>query len=166
MSEFKLKVSNRIKKIVEQILPNQDLWDLCCDHGYVGKLYLTQNPTSKVYFVDQVSEIIKSLKDSKDFEQHNVDFKCCDIMDLVNELTGTVVLTGVGQYKISSFLQKLVYSDHKIVRLIVGPQQPLDFETQYSQILNAKFLFKDKIVLTEKRRTRLLYVYDCLPDRF
>ncbi len=53
------KLSTRIRTIVDLVNDDAELvWDICCDHGHIGKALL---PKYSVHFVDQIPSIIKKL---------------------------------------------------------------------------------------------------------
>lgn len=58
------RISHRLKTIID-LVPDESevIWDICCDHGIVGKHFL---PNRKIIFNDQVPSIIKTLKNSFD----------------------------------------------------------------------------------------------------
>ena len=57
-----LNLSQRIQSIVKLVpKETQELWDICCDHGIIGKQFLNRE-LKHIYFLDQVPSIIKNLR--------------------------------------------------------------------------------------------------------
>lgn len=56
------RLTPRMKCFIEHALKEQPLWDICCDHGYVGIKALESSEFSEVHFVDQVPHIMERLK--------------------------------------------------------------------------------------------------------
>ncbi|MBT4793247.1 MAG: hypothetical protein HON90_16865 [Halobacteriovoraceae bacterium] len=57
------KISKRILAISNLVPQGCDVvWDICCDHGLIGREVLSSRLKSKVIFIDQVHSIIVKLK--------------------------------------------------------------------------------------------------------
>lgn len=51
-------LSNRLKLIFDQLLPGHAVWDICCDHGYLGShAYRQSQDIISVNEKDRVREI-------------------------------------------------------------------------------------------------------------
>ena len=56
------RLSARLNTVYENLIPHLDVWDFCCDHGYLGTAaYLSKNFKS-VYYVDPVNSIMQELE--------------------------------------------------------------------------------------------------------
>lgn len=54
----------RLKKIIDILEPHPMFWDVCCDHGYLGRQVLLKGLAQEVHFVDCAAEIIQKLEES------------------------------------------------------------------------------------------------------
>jgi tRNA (adenine22-N1)-methyltransferase len=123
-----LKLSPRMQCIYEHLLPGKPVWDLCCDHGYVGLQALQSGEFPCVHFVDQVPHIIEKLQHTvlRDYaaDSARAEFFAGAAENLSVPMHGTVVISGVGAHAILRILQALknanvLWAD----RLILGPQR-------------------------------------------
>ncbi len=56
------RIGRRIRQLLAQIPSGYDwVWDLCCDHGYLGLELLAQQPKQRVGFVDQLPQVMRPL---------------------------------------------------------------------------------------------------------
>jgi tRNA (adenine22-N1)-methyltransferase len=98
-----------------------EVWDCCCDHGYLGTHILANKLCSQVHFVDQVAHLIEGLRPRlKEYPADRYQTLIADASELrfVAERRHLIIIAGVG-------------GEHSvdIVRAIVAnhPQQTLDF---------------------------------------
>jgi tRNA (adenine22-N1)-methyltransferase len=166
--------SRRLNIVLENLNPRQDVWDFCCDHGYLGTEAYQSQKFCDIYFVDQVESIISKLKarfqmfaylensNSKAF------FMCEPAQSLKQPVTGTVCITGVGGLMIYEILKQLgqakfLHAD----RIILGPHR--DNEKLIKLIEADPYLkpyqLQNKIQTIEKDRTRWIYIYDRVVDK-
>ena len=57
-----IRLSKRLTAVYENLIPNEDVWDICCDHGYLGAAAYKSTRFSNIYFVDRVPATIEKLK--------------------------------------------------------------------------------------------------------
>ncbi len=163
------RLSRRLEIVFNHLNPRQDVWDFCCDHGYLGgAAYKSQN-FPKIYFVDQVESIIENLKarfNKFAFDQKNQSqayFLCQSGESISQIITGTICVTGVGGLTIYEILSKLASARNlKANRLILGPHRDDDKLLKLisdNQNLNTYFLFKTETVV-EDGRNRHIYIFD------
>jgi tRNA (adenine22-N1)-methyltransferase len=144
----------RLKTIYDSLLANEDIWDVCCDHGQIGLKALEANLFGKVHFVDQVPHIIDTLpKDSG-----KAHYYAQPAEELSENIQGTAVIAGVGAYTILSIVQ--AWEAKGILgarRLILAPQRDPDLIA-----LQARPGYKlSRIELIEERgRDRFILIYD------
>lgn len=161
-------LSNRLKLIFDQLLPGEAVWDLCCDHGYLGLHAYQSQLFPEVTFVDQVPEIIARLEErfQRDIIQsHNLTnsrFMALSGEDLNLELIGNVVISGVGSYTIFQILRSLHTKNLlQAQRLILCPQNDVVKIDEIKKLPG--FLYRqsqDIISVNEKDRVREIYVLD------
>lgn len=123
------KLSPRMQLIYDQLLPGKPVWDLCCDHGYMGLNAYESGDFPAVYFVDQVGPIVQQLKER--FKEKHLDPKSTIQTFFLSEsaenlqihLEGNVVIAGVGSFTIIKILRVLFTKGFlKAERLILCPQ--------------------------------------------
>lgn len=161
-------LSNRLKQIFDQLLPDYAVWDLCCDHGYLGLHSYQSQHFPEVNFVDQVPEIIVRLEER--FHREIIQttnptvsrFIASPSEELTLELTGNVVISGVGSYTIFHILKSLQAKNLlKAKRLILCPQNDVVKIDEIKKLPG--FLYRqsqDIISVTEKDRVREIFVLD------
>ncbi len=163
------RLSQRLEIVFNHLNPRQDVWDFCCDHGYLGgAAYKSQN-FSNIYFVDQVDTIIQNLKVRfnkfviSDNNPSQVYFLCQSAESLNHEINGTVSITGVGGLTIYKILSQLaVRKKLKADRLILGPHrdnEKLLMLISENENLKNYSLQKTATVL-EDGRNRDLFIFD------
>lgn len=117
-----MAASVRLLKIFEKIqnFPSFDnIWDLCCDHGYFGQLFLKNGALSKIHFVDIRQHIISHLRNDLikkfpvDYENSRYFLNAIDASDisLSAHESHAVVIAGVGGELAQSIMSKLHDSD-------------------------------------------------------
>ena len=155
--------------IFNNLNPRQDVWDFCCDHGYLGgAAYKSQNFLN-VYFVDQVDSIIENLKTRfykfayDENSKSNAYFLCQSGESIAQEINGTICITGVGGLTIYKILSDLAITKHlKARRFILGPHRDDDkllkliFEDQNLK----QYSLQKTLAVVEDGRNRHMYIYD------
>ncbi len=164
--------SERLKIVFNHLNPRQNVWDFCCDHGYLGaEAYKSQN-FGDIYFVDQVDTIIEHLKNrfhKYSYSETNVSkatFICQSGESIDYEVTGTVCITGVGGTTIFQILSGLsVKGRLQADRLILGPHRDneklLKLLSEHDDLKN--YVLLKKITITENDRQRELFIFDRIP---
>lgn len=161
--------SERLKIVFNHLNPRQNVWDFCCDHGYLGaEAYKSQN-FGDIYFVDQVDTIIEHLKNrfhQYSYSENNASkatFICQSGESIDIDVTGTVCITGVGGTTIFQILSGLsengrLHAD----RLILGPhrdnQKLLKLLSEHEYL--KKYKLSQPIAITENDRQRELFIFD------
>lgn len=162
-----IKLSDRHRIVFENLIPNKDVWDFCCDHGYLGTAAYKSQNFPNIYFVDQVASIIEKLQSLFQkyiyFENSNTKahFICQSGQNLQTPATGTVCITGVGGLTIFTILEGL--SKNNILnadRLILGPHRDDQKLAELIQEHLKSFQLQCEIEVVEKNRTRKIFVYD------
>lgn len=164
-----IKLSERLTTVYENLLPEKDVWDICCDHGYLGKAAYKNANFTHVYFVDRVPEIIDRLKIKFQKSVFKTDsavkatFICTDGQDLNLNVTGTVCITGVGGSTVFKILDGLAKNNFlNADRLILGPHRDeinLLELIKNSSRLN-KYRLKAEIKIIENNFKRSLFILD------
>ncbi len=164
-----IKLSERLTTVYENLLPEKDVWDICCDHGYLGKTAYKNANFTHIYFVDRVPEIMERLK----IQFHKSVFKadsavkatfiCAAGQDLNLNVTGTVCITGVGGSTVFKILDGLAKNNFlNADRLILGPHRDemnlLELIKNSSQI--NQYHLKAEIKIVENNFKRGLFILD------
>lgn len=163
-------LSDRLKLIFGQLLPGYAVWDICCDHGYLGLHAYQSQLFPEINFVDQVPEIIARLEQRfyrEIAQSHNSTtshFWPQPGENLNLELTGNLVISGVGSYTIFQILKSLQAKNLlKAQRLILCPQNDVVKIDEIKKLQG--FCYRqsqDIISVTEKDRVREIYVLDLI----
>lgn len=93
-----MKISKRIQELTSLVPSATELlWDICCDHGLIGKQLITNYP---VNFIDQVPSIMdklnKNLKDSDIPKRYKVITSDARLFNYQNHKISTYILAGIG----------------------------------------------------------------------
>ncbi len=164
------KISERLKTIYDQLIPNSDVWDFCCDHGYLGAAAYKSKNFKNIYFVDQVPTIIEKLKNR--FQKYVYDqsyqneavFICEDAKSLklknTLKITGNLCIAGVGGLTIIEILESL--NKNNVLdadRVILGPHRDGDKVLIFLAGIKSLQL-ANKIEVIEKSRIRNILVFN------
>ena len=124
------KLSPRLQLIYYHLIPGKPVWDLCCDHGYLGFNAYESGNFPAIYFVDRVPSIMEQLK--RRFEEHQdpSDMPSTQALfipqaaeDLEGPLCGNVVIAGVGALTTQKILSRLSKRGNlRAERLLLCPQ--------------------------------------------
>jgi tRNA (adenine22-N1)-methyltransferase len=164
-----MRLSQRLEQVFKCLNPRQNVWDFCCDHGYLGaEAYKSQN-FGDIYFVDQVDTIIEHLKNR--FQKYSYSeanpskahFLCQSGESINVDVTGTVCITGVGGTTIFQILSGLSVNGRLHAdRLILGPHKDNDkllkLLSEYEYL--KKYKLSHQNAITENDRIRHLFVFD------
>ncbi len=164
----KPKLSSRMKIFIEKAVPNYPFWDFCCDHGYIGIGALQSLKFSEVHFVDQVPHIMvrlekliyqsPALNPDYNFSLHTKAGE-----DICQEVTGSLLIAGVGGTTIKNILESLCNRDLlRADRLLLSPHLDEHIMNAFlaSEKMARKYEVLEKISIQEGRRIRPLYIVD------
>lgn len=159
------KLSGRMLTFLEHALKDEVLWDICCDHGYVGIKALHSGQFSKVHFVDKIPHIMERLatlinqrskKNTCPYELHVMAGE-----DLNMEVSGSVLIAGVGGLTIKIIIDSLIAKNVlKAEKLLLSPHTDEKVLVEYleSEIIKNNFVLENKIMMPEGPRLRPLYI--------
>lgn len=164
------KLSPRLQRIFDHLLPGKPLWDFCCDHGYLGIHAYKSGDFPEIHFVDQAPHLLSALEHKFQLYGHQspsttkVFFHPIPGEKVELPVHGSVVIAGVGADTIEDILRGLlrISGNLKADRIILGPQkneehllrslmQHEDFKRYY------ELLGDDQIV--ERGRLRKLLIF-------
>lgn len=89
----------KIFKVVQDLPPSQDFWDLCCDHGKLGLLALSHSNLWHVHFNDISAPIIKKLEiqlENLNYSNYSLYAQDAKTLNISSERSSLVVIAGVG----------------------------------------------------------------------
>ena len=163
------RLSPRLKTVYDHLLPHQDVWDFCCDHGYLGGAAYKSRQFKNVYFVDPIASIMQKLE--KNFNRFLFDaensstayFRPQSGESVAEPVRGTACILGVGAFIIYDILGALAQNGHlQAQRLILGPHR--DSEKLLTMIKNNKLFDRYELAsqkdVVENGRTREFFIFD------
>jgi tRNA (adenine22-N1)-methyltransferase len=157
-------LSARLQQIYDLLLPGKDVWDLCCDHGYLGIVAHKSRRFSRIHFVDRASHLVESLRLRWQLEQ-NMFFYPQPVEDLEPVLEGNVVLAGVGGLAMLSILERLERRGRLgAQRIILAPQRD---ETRLKDGLQSqwpRYNLDQSLMVQEGPRVRQIFVLNLRND--
>ena len=158
--------SKRMKLLVDLSLDGEPLWDMCCDHGYIGLLALSSRRFSHVYFVDNVAHIINRLQeliDQSPFKYDSPSYSLVNskVEDLRVLVDGTCIIAGVGGKTIVTILEAL--SNNNFLgaeRLILSAHTRESYLLDFLNSSNFSSLYSlsESRDIYEGKRLRRIYV--------
>lgn len=163
------QLSERLQTAVNVLKPGYDVWDFCCDHGYLGGTAYKSEKFKNIYFVDPVESIIEKLEQR--FRQYVFSEKNNSKVyflktqgQLINQIvTGNMCIIGVGGLLIYDILDQL--SQKKLLkaqRLILGPHRDNEklLRLIEKNILLHDYQLTENASVIENDRTRVFYIFD------
>jgi tRNA (adenine22-N1)-methyltransferase len=159
-------LSERLQFMYDQLLLGQPVWDLCCDHGYLGTAAAASGHFPAVHFVDRVPQIIQRLEDrlARQSWAEKCSFKNFDAGELSEPLIGNAVIGGVGGHTLFKILKTL--SSRGMLqadRLILCPQRDEEkleewFKNPASKLMD--FHCASRNLVYDRIRERTVFVFD------
>lgn len=164
-------LSIRLQLVYDHLIPDEDVWDFCCDHGYLGGAAYKSLNFKDVYFVDPVPSIMENLKKRFDtfvynkasrYQAHFLIQKGESISTVVQ---GNVCIVGVGGLMICEILKSLASQNLlEARRLILGPHR--DAEKITDLIAQDELFKKYKLIqkkdVMENGRKREFFIFDAI----
>lgn len=162
-SAFSKTLSSRLQLAFNQLLPHYDVWDLCCDHGYLGLKAHSAAGFGQIHFVDPAIHLIDDLR-KRCGAASGISFYPICAQDVENSMTGNVVIAGVGAELIRQIVFELLRRQKlDAKRLILIPhthankmQVWLTENDSFARI----FQLCEVLEVTENNRKREVFIYD------
>lgn len=117
-----------LRKIYDNLIPDQPVWDLCCDHGLLGEEALRSGLTKEVHFVDQSEPVMEKLKQQKG-DLVGATFYLLNAANLPAPVSGSIVIAGVGSHTMIKILDTLQW--HSDIRLLLSSNNKLQLIKEY-----------------------------------
>ncbi|MBC7421500.1 MAG: tRNA (adenine(22)-N(1))-methyltransferase TrmK [Bdellovibrio sp.] len=164
-----IRLSERLTIVYQNLIQQKDVWDICCDHGYLGTAAYKSTNFSDIYFVDRVHTIMEKLKSKfqkfvfKTDSTSKAYFICTAGQNIETHVTGTLCITGVGGFTAFEILNGLSKNNFlNADRLILGPHR--DEAKLIELIKNSlnmnQYDLKSEIKIVEKNIQRSLFILD------
>lgn len=164
-----MRISPRLQVVYDNLLEGYDVWDVCCDHGFLGGAAYESRRFANIYFVDQVSTIVEKVKtifETYVFKSENPSlafFLTESGENLKQEVTGNLCITGVGAHVIYDILCGLAKNNKlNVHRMILGPhrdEEKLEKMLAATKLLN-QYCLTSKKEITENGRNRIFFILD------
>jgi tRNA (adenine22-N1)-methyltransferase len=157
-----LHLRPRLTRVLSYVRSDEMLWDIGCDHGYLGMRALMEKNLTGLVCIDRSPAAINKLKHKMalenlapavrdhvlrrlpDYERKNIRLVCADAATLPAEpVCGTVVLAGMGARSILRILNGFVFPNWL-------PQTQLVMLPNTERPLLEKTFIEKKIPLSEE----------------
>lgn len=164
-----MRISPRLQVVYDNLLEGYDVWDVCCDHGFLGGAAYESQRFANIYFVDQVASIISKVKATfetyvfKPERPSQAFFLAESGANLKQNVSGNLCITGVGAHVINNILCGLAKNERlNAHRIILGPHRD---EKKLEKMLAANELFghyrlSSKKEMQENGRSRIFFILD------
>lgn len=118
-----IKLSQRLTALYQGIPKNQfhQIWDCCCDHGYLGQKLMTEHVKSHIHLVDVVPHLIDEISNrfkTLDYIQESqYSLHCMDAaaIRLDDTLDNLVIISGVGGDLLIEMVKAIVSNHPSLV---------------------------------------------------
>ncbi len=121
-------MSDRIRRLASFVRPHSVLYDLCCDHGYIGFTAWDSKPLAELVFVDQSPNALRAVHETLHERQLHVDPRVRVITGLaekiqIDDRPSDFVMAGVGIRTIVTIIRELFPHGLGPHRLIICPEK-------------------------------------------
>jgi tRNA (adenine22-N1)-methyltransferase len=121
-------MSDRIRRLASFVRPQSVLYDLCCDHGYIGFTAWDQKPLAGLVFVDQSANALCAVHEALQARELTDDSRIQVIQGLAENIRldvrpSDLVMAGVGIRTIVTIIRRLFPDGLGPHRLIICPEK-------------------------------------------
>lgn len=149
-----MDLSPRLKLIFQYLDFKKDLWDIGCDHGYLGKYVLEIENAPRVHFVDRISHLVEALReDLGAYEQAHFYNEDASIPGCLGEITGNLVIAGMGAKRMLDIIQSLEIQSG--TNMILNPFKDIELLEAYLKEKN--YIQVNTADVNERGRQRRIY---------
>jgi tRNA (adenine22-N1)-methyltransferase len=146
-----------LRKIYDNLLPNQPVWDLCCDHGLLGEAAIHTGISSEVHFVDQSIPVMETLRRQKQ-DLVGATFYLLNAAHLPGPVSGSVVISGVGSHTVIKILDNLKWISS--IRLLISSNNKPELLKEYFFRRGWDKYITEHTSVEENHRKRLFFRID------
>lgn len=146
-----MKISNRIKQFLNFYEGQEHIYDLCCDHGLIGRSLaqkaLAANTLKSITFNDLVPAIVNKLKHiDSDIPKELIFYQTSPAQDIIIEKQNNlIIIAGIGGKLMAEIVENLALKGiDKSTTIVVSPH-------------NNYFYFRNRIL----NNTRLKFTNEC-----
>jgi len=148
-------MSDRIRRLASFVRPHSVLYDLCCDHGYIGLSAWDRKPLAGLVFVDQSQNALRAVRTSLVKRSLIDDARIQVINDAAEKIAidprpGDFVIAGVGIRTIVTIISELFPQGLGPHRLIIC-QEKNSFELRSFLKAKAFGLVAEDVVMEAGR---------------
>ena len=153
---LKTKLGKRLKHLFTTIPSDSDIvWDLCCDHGALGRAILETRQNTHVIFNDIHPDIMLRLSEQLvqlNASNYELAVSPAEKITLKKAVNQTVVLAGIGDEQCITILNSLALQEPaKHCRFIISPTTKVALVRQF--LITRHFYLLEESVVTENNRT-------------
>jgi tRNA (adenine22-N1)-methyltransferase len=122
-------MSDRIRRLASYVRPHSVLYDLCCDHGYIGLTAWDQKSLAGLVFVDQSPNALCAVQEALKERQLTDDPRVqvitgfAENLQIQNQSPCDFVIAGVGIRTIVTIIRELFPKGPGLHRLIICPEK-------------------------------------------
>ncbi|MBX2994641.1 MAG: tRNA (adenine(22)-N(1))-methyltransferase TrmK [Bdellovibrionaceae bacterium] len=145
----------RLKYLLSKADPARPLWDIGCDHGYLGEGALLAG-FPRVEFVDPAAHLVDKLKRRLAFRFGNTGYHALRGQDLAAPVTGNIVMAGFGGDQMREILE--AWLERGLLRegrLILSPHKD---EDKLRAWIEETFTISEQSSFDERGRVRPIFV--------
>ncbi|MDN3648592.1 tRNA (adenine(22)-N(1))-methyltransferase TrmK [Reinekea marina] len=153
---LKTKLGTRLRHLVESIPTDTELvWDMCCDHGALGRAIIESRPQCQVIFNDIHKDIMARLKEQLiqlNAQRYRLAVCPAEAVSLEETSRQVVVIAGIGDEQTITILEALRTQAHaKNCTFIISPTTKVALVRQY--LIGAGFYRVNESIVTENKRS-------------
>ena len=122
---MRVPINRRLLCCAELVAPGARVYDVGCDHGYLGIYLLTQGLAAHVTASDlRPKPLDRARENARRFGvEEQMDFLCCNGLQAMDGSEGdTIVIAGMGGDAIAGILEACPWVKDSAYRLILQPQ--------------------------------------------
>lgn len=148
-----------ILRVIKRERRYQNVWDCCCDHGYLGMRIIHEDLCDVLHFVDQVPHIMDHLSDQLadqsvkfPLDKYTITTGDASELDFNFQQNHLVVLAGVSGQTVIDIMQGLQekYPAGEPIDFLLCPTNGLYDVREY--LATRSLSLRDEMIVTEKRR--------------
>ena len=163
MGEFKKTLSTRLQMVYEQLIPGLDVWDLCCDHGYLWLKAHSSGNFAHIHFVDPAAHLIEVLKRRCDGAA-GISFHAISAQNTEIAMQGNVVVAGVGAELICEIILDLIANEKlEAKRLILVPHKhpnKMTSKLACNDVFSCRYSHSATYSVEENGKQREVFVFE------
>ncbi|TCS43063.1 tRNA (adenine(22)-N(1))-methyltransferase TrmK [Reinekea marinisedimentorum] len=155
-TQLKTRLGKRLRALLNAIPDGtKQVWDLCCDHGAVGRAVIESRPNCEVVFNDIHQDIMARLSKkliALGAKNYRLEVAPAQNLKLNGEQRPTIILAGVGAEQCIEILKQLFSQPAaEQAYFIISPATKTYFVRQF--LCQAGVYLADEACISENRRS-------------